>query len=84
VIIELKDPIFTTLQQVVAKQKVEAYLVGGYVRDLFLQRVSKDIDVVVVGDGIALAKAFAQTQPRSEFAFSKTLVQQWLKPKIGK
>jgi poly(A) polymerase len=71
VIIELKDSIFIQLQKVISEQKVEAYLVGGYVRDLFLQRVSKDIDVVVVGDGIALAKAFAQTQPRSEFAFFK-------------
>jgi poly(A) polymerase len=71
VIIELKDPIFTTLQQVVAKQKAEAYIVGGFVRDLFLQRPSKDIDVVVVGDGIALAKFFAQTQPKSDFAFFK-------------
>ena len=31
--------------------------VGGYVRDIFLQRPSKDIDVVVVGSGIAMAEA---------------------------
>jgi poly(A) polymerase len=71
VIIDLKDPIFFSLQQVVRQQKVEAYIVGGYVRDLFLNRTSKDIDVVVVGDGIALAKAFAHTQPKSDFAFFK-------------
>lgn len=70
-IIELTDSIFRQLQTVISEQKVEAYIVGGYVRDLFLQRTSKDIDVVVVGDGIALAKAFAQTQPKSEFAFFK-------------
>ena len=35
---------------------VECYVVGGYVRDIFLQRPSKDIDVVVVGSGIAVAK----------------------------
>ncbi len=70
-IIELKDSIFSQLQRVISEQKVEAYIVGGYVRDLFLHRTSKDIDVVVVGDGIALAKAFAQTQPKSEFAFFK-------------
>ncbi|MES2780350.1 MAG: HD domain-containing protein [Bacteroidota bacterium] len=69
--IDLKDPIFNSLQQVVSRHKVEAYIVGGYVRDLFLNRSSKDIDVVVVGDGIALAKAFAQTQPKSDFAFFK-------------
>lgn len=70
-IIDLKDPIFSSLQQVVSRHKVEAYIVGGYVRDLFLNRASKDIDVVVVGDGIVLAKAFAQTQAKSDFAFFK-------------
>ena len=39
---------------------VEAYVVGGYVRDLFLERPSKDIDVVCVGSGIELAKAVAK------------------------
>ena len=33
---------------------LECYVVGGYVRDLFLERPSKDIDVVVVGSGIAV------------------------------
>ena len=36
------------------------YVVGGYVRDIFLQRPSKDIDVVVVGSGIAMAEALAR------------------------
>lgn len=40
---------------------MECYVVGGYVRDLFLQRPSKDIDVVVVGSGIAVAKALAKS-----------------------
>ena len=39
---------------------VECYVVGGYVRDLLLHRDSKDIDVVVVGSGIAMAEAFAK------------------------
>lgn len=38
---------------------VEAYVIGGYVRDIFLNRPSKDIDVVAVGSGIELAKAVA-------------------------
>ena len=38
---------------------VEAYVIGGYVRDLFLNRPSKDIDVVVVGSGIGLARLVA-------------------------
>ena len=38
---------------------MECYVVGGYVRDLFLQRPSVDVDVVVVGSGIAIAEALA-------------------------
>lgn len=39
---------------------LECYVIGGYVRDLFLHRESKDIDVVVVGSGIQLAEAVTQ------------------------
>ncbi len=39
------------------KLGLECYVIGGWVRDLFLQRDSKDIDVVVVGSGITLAEA---------------------------
>jgi len=39
---------------------LECYVVGGYVRDLFLQRHSKDMDFVTVGSGIELAKAVAK------------------------
>lgn len=38
---------------------MECYVVGGYVRDLFLERPSADIDVVVVGSGIRMAEALA-------------------------
>ena len=50
-------PIFTTIGEVADGLGVECYIVGGYVRDLFLERPSKDIDVVVVGSGIETAKA---------------------------
>lgn len=56
----LSAPHFSLLTQTVDALGVEAYIVGGYVRDLILQRPSKDIDVVVVGSGIEVAKAFAQ------------------------
>lgn len=39
---------------------IECYVVGGYVRDIFLQRPSQDIDVVVVGSGIAIAEALGK------------------------
>ncbi|MGB0840322.1 MAG: CCA tRNA nucleotidyltransferase, partial [Chitinophagales bacterium] len=44
---------------------VPTYLVGGYVRDLLLQRPCKDIDVVCVGSGIQLAKQAARQFPRA-------------------
>ena len=43
---------------------VEAYVIGGYVRDLFLNRHSKDIDIVAVGSGIELAKKVAHGKKR--------------------
>jgi poly(A) polymerase len=54
----LETPFFTLLQETVEQQGVEAYLIGGFVRDLILQRnQKKDIDIVAVGSGISLAKA---------------------------
>ena len=52
-----QQPIFELIGKVADEQQVECYVVGGYVRDLFLERPSKDIDVVCVGSGIELAKA---------------------------
>jgi len=53
----LSAPIFHQIGQTADEMGMECYLVGGYVRDLFLERPSKDIDCVVVGSGIALAQA---------------------------
>ena len=50
------NPIFKILADIAQKQGVRAFVIGGYVRDFFLQRPSKDIDVVVEGSGIALAE----------------------------
>lgn len=54
-----RDPIFRRISEVADALHAESYVVGGYVRDLFLERPSNDIDVVTVGSGIALARAFA-------------------------
>ena len=51
----LDQPIFRLTGQVADEMGVECYVVGGYVRDIFLQRPSNDIDVVVVGSGIEVA-----------------------------
>ena len=56
----LDKPIFRQISQVADGLELECYVVGGYVRDLFLQRPSKDIDVVVVGSGIRMAEALAE------------------------
>lgn len=58
---KLNDPLFETLQHLADQNELEAYVIGGYVRDLLLERPSKDIDVVVVGDGIRLAEALKET-----------------------
>ncbi|MCB9256936.1 MAG: HD domain-containing protein [Chitinophagales bacterium] len=57
---DLKDPIFTKLSEAAALLEMDTYIVGGYVRDLFLGRESKDIDFVCVGSGIELAKKTAE------------------------
>ncbi len=54
------DDIFKQISATADELGVECYVVGGYVRDLFLQRPSKDIDVVVVGSGIAMAEALGK------------------------
>lgn len=52
--------LFRMLSETVDAMGLEAYIVGGYVRDMLLERPSKDVDVVVVGSGIEVAKTFAK------------------------
>ena len=52
----LDQEIFHQISRVADAMGVECYVVGGYVRDIFLERPSNDIDVVVVGSGIAVAE----------------------------
>lgn len=52
----LDKDIFKTIGRVADHLRMECYVVGGYVRDLFLERASNDIDVVVVGSGIRVAE----------------------------
>lgn len=54
------DDIFKRISETADELGLECYVVGGYVRDIFLQRPSKDIDVVVVGSGIAMAEALGK------------------------
>lgn len=66
---ELKEhfnsKIFALISETADELGLECYVVGGYVRDIFLNRPSKDIDVVVVGSGIEIAQAFGKKLGRS-------------------
>ena len=53
----LDKEMFHLIGDVADEMGVECYVVGGFVRDIFLERPSNDIDVVVVGSGIEVAKA---------------------------
>ncbi|MFM7663126.1 MAG: CCA tRNA nucleotidyltransferase [Bacteroidota bacterium] len=56
----LKHPIFKVIGEISQFNTVEAYVIGGFVRDCFLERPCKDIDIVVVGDGPAFASKVAE------------------------
>ena len=56
----LDKDIFRRISTAADKLGVDCYVVGGYVRDIFLERPSNDIDVVVVGSGISVASELKQ------------------------
>jgi putative nucleotidyltransferase with HDIG domain len=60
----LDKEIFHQIGDVADQMGVACYVVGGYVRDIFLERPSSDIDVVVVGSGIAVAEALKKRMGR--------------------
>lgn len=63
---DLKDPIFRKIGEIADQMGQEVYVVGGYVRDIFLKRASEDIDLVTVGSGISLATKVAESLGRSK------------------
>lgn len=67
----LSHPIFKLISDEAARTQVKAYVIGGYVRDFFLKRVCKDIDIVVTGDGIALAHEVADRIGKTKVHFFK-------------
>jgi len=56
----LDKPVFHLIGETADSLGLDCYVVGGYVRDIFLERPSKDIDVVVVGSGISVAEALVK------------------------
>lgn len=56
----LEHPVFKLVSETARELGVRAFVIGGYVRDCFLGRANKDIDIVVEGSGILLAEAVAK------------------------
>jgi poly(A) polymerase len=56
----LKNPIFSIISETADGLEQETYVIGGFVRDLILNRPSSDIDVVTIGSGIELAERVAK------------------------
>lgn len=52
--------LFRTISDIISEKSSEAYIIGGFVRDIILKRKSADIDIVVTGSGIELAEAVAK------------------------
>ena len=69
----IKDSIFSLVGEQADTLGLECYVVGGYVRDQWMERPQKmDIDFVAVGDGISLAKAVQQQlKPRPKLTVFK-------------
>ena len=63
----LDQTIFHQISEAADRLGVECYVVGGYVRDIFLERPSNDIDVVVVGSGIAVAEELKRMMGRKAY-----------------
>jgi tRNA nucleotidyltransferase (CCA-adding enzyme) len=62
----IKENVFRILSQAATELELPAYVIGGYVRDYFLERgQKKDIDVVAVGSGISLARKVEELLPHS-------------------
>jgi poly(A) polymerase len=69
---KLKHPIYGIVEKVANQLDIAAYAVGGIVRDIFLNRNSKDVDILVVGSGIELATAVAkEISPKCEVTIFK-------------
>lgn len=57
----IKHPVLMKLAKLATQKKMEVYVIGGFVRDLFLDRPSKDIDILVIGNGIEFAQVVAES-----------------------
>ena len=56
----VESSIFQKISNYCSNNKIESFVVGGFVRDFFLKRFCKDIDILIIGDGISVAKQIAK------------------------
>ena len=68
---ELSHPIFKIVSEESQKLGFETFVVGGFVRDIYLKRESKDVDFVTVGSGIALASAVKNRLKKAHLSIFK-------------
>jgi len=68
---KLNQDFFSIIAKTAVKNNTEVYVIGGWVRDLFLNRKSKDVDFVVVGDGISFANSLSETLGGTKVAVFK-------------
>ena len=55
----IKSPIFNEISNYCSNNNIESYVIGGFVRDFFLKKECKDVDILIIGDGISAAKKIA-------------------------
>lgn len=67
----LSHPIFKIVSEEAAQLGFKAFVVGGYVRDIYLDRPSKDVDFLCIGSGIELAKAVSKKLKNAHLSFFK-------------
>lgn len=67
----LAAPVFRRIQRIVDDKGLQAFVIGGFVRDYYLRRPSNDIDVVVIGSGIEVAEALGR-ELRTKVSIFKT------------
>jgi poly(A) polymerase len=56
----LQHPVFSTISKLAGEANLQVFAIGGFVRDIFLNRPSKDIDIVIIGNGIDFAEMVAK------------------------
>ncbi len=67
----LQHPIFRCVQSIADHENQRAFAIGGFVRDLLLDRPSKDIDIVIEGSGLELAKKAAHSMKVQKVSYFK-------------